>query len=549
MAILKHIANKNANYTDALNYLLFQYDEHVNNPILDEHGQMMLREEYYLDSLNCEPLLFDKECERLNEQYHKNKNYDEIKSHHYIISFDPADRDERGLTGEKAQALGLEYARKNFPGHQALVCTHTDGHNGSGNIHVHIIINSLRKYDIPKENYMERNCDSLAGYKHHLSKDYLQHLQKSLMDICNRENLHQVDLLAPSEKKITDKEYYAAKRNQKKLDRLNEQILADGLTPRRTTFQTQKQYLRNAIAEISHIAKDVEDFKKQLYEKYQIVVTEHRGRFSYLHPEREKNITGRALGTHYEKEYLLQQFESNHRIADTPSDISSDPMAILFIKSDLRLVVDLQTCVKAQQSRAYAQKVKLSNLQEMAKTIAYVQEHEYDTRELLEDKFSSVKERTSNSRKQLKTVESELKSLNQQLHYTGQYLANKSVYAQFRKSKNKQKFRQEHSAELALYEKAVTSLKEKNGTQPLPTMKQLKEQKEKLLTQKDTLQKQYDYYRDYQKELHTICRNVDMILGWNPPIQTAHTKEFKQSIESILRQGKEQERGKEVERR
>ena len=346
------------------------------------------------------------------------------------------------------------------------------------------------------------------------------------MDICNRENLHQVDLLAPSEKKITDKEYYAAKRNQKKLDRLNEQILADGLTPRRTTFQTQKQYLRNAIAEISHIAKDVEDFKKQLYEKYQIVVTEHRGRFSYLHPEREKNITGRALGTHYEKEYLLQQFESNHRIADTPSDISSDPMAILFIKSDLRLVVDLQTCVKAQQSRAYAQKVKLSNLQEMAKTIAYVQEHEYDTRELLEDKFSSVKERTSNSRKQLKTVESELKSLNQQLHYTGQYLANKSVYAQFRKSKNKQKFRQEHSAELALYEKAVTSLKEKNRTQPLPTMKQLKEQKEKLLTQKDTLQKQYDYYRDYQKELHTVCRNVDMILGWNPPIQTTHTKEF-----------------------
>ena len=76
-------------------------------------------------------------------------------------------------------------------------------------------------------------------------------------------------------------------------------------------------------------------------------------------------------------------------------------------------------------------------------------------------------------------MESELKNLNQQLHYTGQYLANKSVYAQFRKSKNKQKFRQEHSAELTFYEKAVTSLKEKNGTQPLPTMKQLREQKEK----------------------------------------------------------------------
>ena len=338
--------------------------------------------------------------------------------------------------------------------------------------------------------------------------------------------LHQVDLLSPSENKITDKEYYAVKRNQKKLDKLNEQILADGLTPRRTTFQTQKQYLRDAIAEISHIAKDVEDFKKQLYKKYQIVVTDRRGRFSYLHPEREKNITGRALGTHYEKEYLLQQFESNHRIADTPSDISSDPMAILFIKSDLRLVVDLQTCVKAQQSRTYAQKVKLSNLQEMAKTIAYIQEHEYDTRETLEDKFSSVKEQTSASRKQLKAVESELKDLNQQLHYTGQYLANKAVYTQFRKNKNKQKFRQEHSAELALYESAVKSLKEKNGTQPIPTIKQLKEKKDQLLARKDTLQKQYDYFRDYKKELHTVCSNVDMILELNTQFQYTHTKNF-----------------------
>lgn len=526
MAILKHIASKNADYGEAQRYLIFQYDEYKNKPILDENGRQIPRKEYYLAGINCDPFTFDMECKEVNTQYHKNHSYNEIKSHHYIISFDPDDRDERGLTGEKAQALGLEYARKNFPGHQALVCTHTDGHNGSGNIHVHIIINSLRKYNIPKEDYMERNCDSLAGYKHHLSKDYLQHLQKSLMDICNRENLHQVDLLSPSEKKITDKEYYAAKRNQKKLDKLNEQIISDGLTPRRTIFQTQKQYLRDAITEVSHIAKDVEDFKKQLYEKYQIVVTDHRGRFSYLHPEREKNITGRALGTHYEKEYLLQQFESNLRIADTPLDISSDPMAILFIKSELRLVVDLQTCVKAQQSRAYAQKVKLSNLQEMAKTIAYIQEHEYDTREILEDTFSSVKEQTSASRKQLKAVESELKDLNQQLHYTGQYLTNKAVYAQFRKSKNRQKFRQEHSAELALYESAVKSLKEKNGTQPIPTIKQLKEKKNLLLARKDTLRKQYDYYRDYKKELHTVCSNVDMILGWSPSIPNAHIKEF-----------------------
>jgi len=265
MAVLKHIVSKNANYGESLDYLLFQHDERTKKPILNEHGQMILREEYYLDGLNCEPMLFDKECERLNDQYHKNQTYDEIKSHHYIISFDPADRDECGLTGEKAQELGLEYARKNFPGHQALVCTHTDGHNESGNIHVHIVINSLRKYDIPKEGYMERNSDCLAGYKHHLTNNYLRHLQKSLMDTCHRENLPQVDLLSPSENKIKNREYYASRYGQEKLDKLNEQILADGLTPRKTTFQTQKQYLRDAITEISHTAKDVEDLLSNVH--------------------------------------------------------------------------------------------------------------------------------------------------------------------------------------------------------------------------------------------------------------------------------------------
>ena len=288
MAVLKHIVSKNANYGESLDYLLFQHDERTKKPILNEHGQMILREEYYLDGLNCEPMLFDKECERLNDQYHKNQTYDEIKSHHYIISFDPADRDECGLTGEKAQELGLEYARKNFPGHQALVCTHTDGHNESGNIHVHIVINSLRKYDIPKEGYMERNSDCLAGYKHHLTNNYLRHLQKSLMDTCHRENLPQVDLLSPSENKIKNREYYASRYGQEKLDKLNEQILADGLTPRKTTFQTQKQYLRDAITEISHTAKDVEDFKKQLAlamseEKMPDIAVVDSSDFQFLH--------------------------------------------------------------------------------------------------------------------------------------------------------------------------------------------------------------------------------------------------------------------------
>ncbi len=215
MAILKHIASKNASYAEIQRYLMFEHDEDTNKPIFDENGELIPRKEYIMDGINCDPFTFDMECRELNALYHKNESYDEIKSHHYIISFDPKDVTENGLTGEQAQQIGMEYEKKNFPGHQALVCTHMDGHNESGNIHVHIVTNSLRKFDVERQDFMERPCDSRAGYKHHVTKDYLIHLKQSLMDICRRERLHQVDLLAPAGKKITDREYHAGRRGQK----------------------------------------------------------------------------------------------------------------------------------------------------------------------------------------------------------------------------------------------------------------------------------------------------------------------------------------------
>lgn len=536
MAILKHIASKNADYGEAQRYLMFQYNEDTMKPILDENGRLIPREEYYLDSVNCDPFTFDMECKELNAEYRKNQTFDEIKSHHYILSFDPKDVTENGLTGEQAQRLGLEYTRKNFPGHQALVCTHTDGNNKSGNIHVHIVINSLRKYDVERQDFMDRPCDSRAGYKHHLTKDYLAYLKQDVMDLCRREQLHQVDLLSPAEKKITDREYHARRRGQKKMDELNRKMLADGITPRKTKFETQKDHLRKAIEEASAAVHTLEDFQKVLREKYNILLKISRGRFSYLHPDRQKYITGRNLGSHYEKEYLLSLWEENTRQeqkrhpdpefpADThPNTIPSELPDFVFIKSDLRLVVDLQLCAKAQQNAAYAQKVKLSNLQQIAKTVAYIQEHSYGTEKDLEKAFEEAKKQTADMRKALRSTEGRLKQVNEQIHYTGQYLANKAIYRQFINSRNKKKFRQEHSAELTLYESARKFLKEQSSDGKLPSMKLLKEEKEKLTARKASQKDAYRNLREYEKELNTVRTNIQSFLGRNHSRQETQEK-------------------------
>jgi len=534
VAVIKHIASKNADYGESERYLIFQHNEYTQKPILDDEGHMILRDEYYLDGLNCDPFTFASECQELNSYYHKNKNFNEIKSHHYIISFDPKDREECGLTGERAQQLGLTFAKKNFPGHQALVCTHTDGHNESGNIHVHIVINSLRKYDVPQEPYMEFDCESKAGYKHHLSTAYLAHLKQDVMDLCQKEGLHQVDLLSPAERKITEKEYWAQRRGQEKLDKLNQKMLEDGITPKETRYQTEKQFLRDAIDDAASTAKSPEEFAQILDKKYHIIFKISRNRYSYLHPGRKKYITGRNLGTRYEEDFLLQTFKENAKsfsdrkmkfkepqvpntVKDLPTALSPDasdiPVPFIFIKSDLRLVIDLQTCIKAQQSEAYAQKVKLSNLKQMAQTVAYIQEHGYDSLEDFHAALDQASDQTSVSRKSLKDTEQQLKDVNEQIHFTGQYLAYKNVYADYRKSRNKDKFYEEHRAELSLYDTALRTLKEKSAGNKLPSMKALYAEKNRLIELRDMQREDFSNHRDYERELRTVSANIDMILG------------------------------------
>ena len=536
MAVIKHIASKNADYGESERYLIFQHNEYTQKPILDDEGHMILRDEYYLDGLNCDPFTFASECQELNSYYHKNKNFNEIKSHHYIISFDPKDREECGLTGERAQQLGLTFAKKNFPGHQALVCTHTDGHNESGNIHVHIVINSLRKYDVPQEPYMEFDCESKAGYKHHLSTAYLAHLKQDVMDMCQKEGLHQVDLLSPAERKITEKEYWAQRRGQEKLDKLNQKMLEDGITPKETRYQTEKQFLRDAIDDATSTAKSPEEFAQILDKKYHIIFKISRNRYSYLHPGRKKYITGRNLGTRYEEDFLLQTFKENEKslsdrkmkieepqVPNTAKDLqtalspdaSDIPVPFIFIKSDLRLVIDLQTCIKAQQSEAYAQKVKLSNLKQMAQTVAYIQEHGYNSLEDFHTALDQASDQASAARKSLKDTEQQLKDVNEQIHFTGQYLAYKNVYADYRKSRNKNKFYEEHRAELSLYDTALRTLKEKSAGNKLPSMKALYAEKDQLIELQDSQREDFSNRRDYERELRTVSANIDMILGKN----------------------------------
>lgn len=511
LATFKHISSKNANYGDAEKYLTFAHDEFTMKPTLDADGRLVPREDYRISTLNCGEEDFAVACMRSNLRYGKNQKREDVKSHHYIISFDPRDSTENCLTGKRAQELGLEYAKANFPGHQALVCTHMDGHNGSGNIHVHIVINSLRKLNVPKQPFMERPIDCKAGYKHHLTKDYLKHLQKSLMDICMRENLNQMDLLSSSLSKVSEQEYYAKRRGQINLDLTNLELLGDGFTPVKTTFETEKEKIRNAITDVAKRSGSFMDFQNLLKLEYGILVKDHRGQFSYLPADREKFISARTLGTSFDREHLLLLFQCNAAEKEKQQWRVDDSMDALYIKSNLRLVVNLQDCVKAQQNYAYAQKVKISNLQKMAQTVLYVQEHGYDSYEKLYEAAESIDRKMATARSDAKLTEVKLKKVNEQIHHLGQYFSTKSVYSEFLKAPNKKIFRQTYFDEIAKYEEARQFLKRDFQDEKFPSMKDLRAEKELLMRTKDARYETYRYFQERNAEIQTILANVDSI--------------------------------------
>ena len=187
-------------------------------------------------------------------------------------------------------------------------------------------------------------------------------------------------------------------------------------------------------------------------------------------------------------------------------------------------MVDLQNCIKAQQSRAYAQKVKISNLQQMAKTIAYIQEHGYDTQEKLQDTTDTIQSKMAKARSDAKLTEVKLKKVNEQIHYLGQYLSAKPLYADLLKSTNKKDFRQSHADEIAKYEEALQFLKQTSPDGKFPTMKDLRSEKEMLTQQKNAQYETYQYFKDYHRELQTVCENVNHILD---TAQMQHQKQTK----------------------
>ena len=545
MATFKHISSKNADYGAAEAYLTFEHDEFTMKATLDENGRLIPREDYRISSLNCGGGDFAVACMRANLRYEKNQKREDVKSHHYIISFDPRDGTDNGLTVDWAQELGEQFCKEHFPGHQALICTHPDGHNHSGNIHVHIVINSLRIYEVPLLPYMDRPADTREGCKHRCTNAAMEYFKSEVMEMCHREGLYQIDLLSGSKERITEREYWAAKKGQLALDKENAVREAAGQPTKPTKFETDKAKLRRTIRQALSQATSFDEFSSLLLREG-VTVKESRGRLSYLTPDRTKPITARKLGGDFDRTAVLAVLEQNaqrgvtvrytpqHQAARAAEQTAAIPEYLHAGKGRLQgektgkidprqdsvqRLVDIEQKMAEGKGKGYERWAKIHNLKQAAKTLTIYQQYGFSSPEQLEAAVATAYQEMRQTSGELKALETKLQGKRELRQQVLAYAKTKPIREGLKAQKSEKAraaYRQANESDFIIAEAAARYFKAQ-GLTKLPGRKALQAEIEQLISEKDGLYNTYHEQKQRFRELQTVKRNIDQILRREEP--------------------------------
>ena len=271
-------------------------------------------------------------------------------------------------------------------------------------------------------------------------------------------------------------------------------MIADGITPRQTKFETNKEKLRQTIRAALSAATSFEDFSSLLLREG-VAVKESRGRLSYLTPDRTKPITARKLGDDFDRAAVFAVLEQNAaRAAEKPAAIPEYPrhgktgiqptkVPQTAPKQDgVQRLVDIEQKMAEGKGRGYERWATMHNLKQMAATLNVYQEYGFTSPEQLEAAVDTAYQEMRQTSGKLKTLETKLqgkKELQQQvLAYAKTKPARDGLKAQ-KSEKARAAYRQANESDFIIVDAAARYFRE-HGITKLPARKALQDEIEQL---------------------------------------------------------------------
>jgi hypothetical protein len=353
---------------------------------------------------------------------------------------------------ETAHKIGMELADKIFEGRFQYVCaTHID----RGHVHNHIIANSVSFID---------------GKKFYDQKKTMYKIREFSDELCRENGLSVI--AEPKEKGRSQYEHSLDKKGK-----------------------SWKSLLRKNIDEAILKTQSWDEFLLYMQNlKYEV----KQGKYISFRAEgQERFIRSKTLGTDYTEE----------RLRDRISGARTNPT--------VSLIIDIENCFKEKQRNpeAFRQWATVQNLRSMADTMNYLTERNMLSYSALSEKHTALKEKYNADRTRIKEIEQRLKTIAEDIQNIDNYRRHKPVADKLESVVFKGKYKREHESELIIFTAAEKYLKKRFGGEKTPLIKELRAEQKKLYAEKDRLYNSYNSAKSEIKELDTVIKNVDMILG------------------------------------
>ena len=263
-----------------------------------------------------------------------------------------------------------------------------------------------------------------------------------------------------------------------------------------------KQKLKIAIDRLIPISKDFDDLLRRLEaEGYEI----KRGKYiSFRAPGQERFTRAKTLGEAYTEEAIAERIKGKV-ILKTPKPE----------RSGVSLLIDIENCIKTQQSAGHERWAKIENLKRAVRTMVFLDQHGFSRYTDLEQKITELQDSNGQTAATLKASERCLSDLALLIKHTATYKELKPLYSEYKKSRDKEKYLRGREREIILFEASARALKAAGIGDKLPDLAKLREEYSRLSEEKDRLYAEYGSLKKRMREYDAVKQNIDSILTPN----------------------------------
>lgn len=371
----------------------------------------------------------------------------------YMIrqSFKPGE-----ITAEEANKIGYELAMRFTKGkHAFFVATHTD----RAHIHNHIFFNST-------------TLDCTRKFKNFFLSG--RAVQK-LSDLICIENSLSVIEPKPYSERIKENRYQ---------DSVSKRDLI-----RRDIDQALEQQPKNMEMLLKLLSEKGYEIKTGVQ-----VALKKKGDSRY--------VRFRSLGAGYTVEDLQLRFAKNVKIQKKRKGY----------QKKLSLLIDIQEKMKEGKGGGYTHWAKVFNVKQMAQTILFLQEHEYESFEQLDAATNDIIKRFHHISAELKSLEKQVNESKELKKQIINYSKTRDVYVGYRKAGYSKKFYNEHREEIIIH-KAAKEAFDHLGVSKIPKVKELNQQISDTYNQKRGVGEEYYQLKKEMREMMIVRENVRTMLS------------------------------------